>query len=352
MTDRNILAGLACVLLLHGLASAQEPRSDEDPPEVLRRKLNAQQAVNEQLRQRLETLERRLANSRETDAPLIAGLDPRAPSPVEEPGISKAVSAIEEALGEKGLVLLPAGAYRLTPSATWAHSGSGPDRRDSYVLGMALEAGLPGGMALSVRQPYIWRDYGYGTNSGAGDFSMALAKKLNSETETMPSFVARMEYTHDNGKDPFKSPSIGSGFRSFDIGLSGVKRLDPLVFYGNISYSRAQEAFASIQVRDNPPQFTGRIKPGDVYGLGFGVSLAATPDVALDTGLTLAFAEQPRFRDVSGNTEYGTRRTVGYLNLGTRVLLTRNLFLSVSAAAGVTKDASDLVLSFALPYRF
>jgi len=324
--------------------------AESNDAETLRKQLAAQRAINEQLKQRVDALERQLAAGGRTDTPVVVGLDASAPKPRRDMDADLAGSAIEETLGAKGLVLLAPGTFRFTPSLSWSHSGQGADRSDSYVLGTGLEAGLPLGMAVSLRQPYVWRDTANGSNNGAGDFSISLAKRLNNESDTMPSFVARLTYAHDSGKDAFDAVPIGSGFKAYSVELSGVKRADPLVFFGGASYSQAFDKTATIS-RDGKVLFSGNIAPGDAYGLNAGVSLAATPTVSVDVGLSLGFIEKTRFRNAEGSGS-GDSRTVGYLSLGTGILLSRNLLLSFSAAAGVTDDSSDLILSVSLPYRF
>ena len=321
--------------------------AESNDPETLRKQLAAQRAINEQLKQRVDALERKLAAGGRTDAPVVVGLDASAPKPRRDMEADLAGSAIEETLGAKGLVLLAPGTFRFTPSLSWVHSGSGANRRDSYVLGTGLEAGLPMGFAVAIQQPYIWRDTSNGSNNGAGDFGISLAKKLNNETDTMPSFVARLGYVSDTGADAFGPVPIGSGFNAYSLSLSAVKRADPLVFFGGASYSHAFDKNATITFKDGST-LSGNIAPGDAYSVNAGVSLAATPSVSVDLGLSLAFLEKTRFE----NSASAASRTVGYLNLGTGILLSRNLLLSLNVGAGVTDDSADLILSVSLPYRF
>lgn len=290
---------------------------------------------------------------RKDGSPLVVGLDSAARRPVEASPADRPLSAIEEALGQKGLVLLPQGQLRLTPAAGWVHKGLREGRSDTYIGSVTTELGLPAGMALSVRQPYVWRDTSYGSNQGRGDTSIALARKLSEETDSQPSFVAQLSYTHDNGLDPFAPVGLGSGFRSFEIGVSALKRWEPVAFYGTSSYGRAKSLNATLREDEGAPYFTGRIDPGDTYRLGFGVSLAATPEVALDVGMSMVRVQRTRYTDAaSGEVSFSDRQTIGILNLGTRTLLSRNLSMSVSAAAGLTRNAPDFSLTVALPYRF
>ena len=121
---------------------------------------------------------------------------------------------------------------------------------------------------------------------------------------------------------------------------------------GNISYGHGFPKFATISVKDTGAiLFQGRIAPGDAYGLGMGVSLAATPEIALDAGLSFSFANSSRY-ELLNTAFYPGRATVGYFSFGTSFLLTKRMSLSVGASTGVTKDTSDLAFSVALPYRF
>jgi hypothetical protein len=317
--------------------------------ENLRNQLAAQKAINEQLLRRLQQLEAKAVGAASSDSPLSARPDLSAARALEDVNEVESTSALEEALVSKGLVLLPVGAGRLTPSLTWAHSGQGLSRVDSRLLGLTLETGLPMGMALSVGMPYIWRDQATGTNQGHGDLSIALAKKFNQETDVWPAVVGKLSYSWANGEDPFLLPSIGYGFPSYGLTMSAFKRMEPLVLYGTVSYTHAQERLATlIDKRSGQLLYEGRIQPGDTRGVTLGVSLAATPSVSLDAGFSLQRVAKTRYTPVVDSFA----STLGYVNLGANFLIHKNLSLNLAMSAGVTQGASDLVLSVALPYRF
>ena len=198
-------------------------------------------------------------------------------------------------------------------------------------------------MSVSARVPYVWLQTSSGSNEGTGDLLVTLAKKLNNETATAPSFVARLSYESDTGDYGGARPAIGSGFQSWGLSLSGVKRFDPVVGYGTVFFN---QAITDADV------VGGKIERGDFYGFSLGMSLAATPDVSLDAGVSLGFGNAPRFVPTSGPSVDGSRSRVGYVDLGTSILLTQRLTLSITASAGVTDDAADFIFSVALPYRF
>lgn len=315
--------------------NAPAPAAESADIATLRQQLAAQKAINEQLRARVETLERQLAAARPSES-IVLGLDADAPKPPVES--DSANTAIEEALVSKGLVLLPVGDVRLTPRLTWSHDGSGDERYQSIISALSLEVGLPGGLATALHLPYVWRDYPEGRNDGAGDLALSLSKKLTRETERWPSFVLRLDYTQDSGGDAFEPVPIGNGVQSLGVTLSAVKRIEPLALYGHLSYTQAwSDSF---------------IEPGDLYGVGFGVSLAATPEISLDAGLSFDFIAGDDFERPDADAYRTDFATAGYLELGADFVLYKDLFLTLSAAVGVTEDANDFIFSVALPYRF
>lgn len=314
--------------------------------EVLRQQLAAQKALNEQLRQRVAQLERELgSNARGVTSP--GALDPTTTRMPLEPEAAQPTTAIEEALVSKGLVLLPPGTFRLTPSLAWEHTGAAESAYDNYAASLSLEAGLPWDLAATVVIPYLWaRDSTSGNNEGIGDVSIVLSKKLTRETDGMPSLVAHLGYTLDTGADPHALVPIGYGYRSWRAELAAVKRFDPVVLYGNVSYRYSEPKTIDLD------SFQGRIAPGARFGVGAGISLAATPSIALDAGLAFYFVAPTTYEPTRVATYSDARQTVGYLSLGASFNLAKDLSLIINAYPGVTRDASDLVLSVSLPYRF
>jgi hypothetical protein len=316
----------------------------------LRQQLEAQKALNEQLRKRVDDLERQLAG-----APPVRALRPvERPSTATEPESAQSATAIEEALVDKGLLLLPSGTFRLSPGISWVHTGSAAtgSRSDTYAGSLSVQVGLPRGMMLSASAPYVHRDTSIGSNSGVGDFSLGLSKKLNNETERFPALVASLSYSHDNGKDPFKPVSIGAGFRYLNASLLALKRVDPVALYGTLSYSHGYSRTVNADNLFGESRFNGRVAPGAAWNYRLGASLAATPEISLDASVSGAFVDGVAVRsDATGNAKL-PRSTIAFINLGAGFILTKQLSLLISASAGATKDSPDFIFSTSLAYRF
>lgn len=342
-----LLAGMLLAASLTFAGEAEEMRAEEE----LRQQLAAERALNERLRGRVAELERQLKESGQGDTTSLTYWDAE-PEMLRLPETRDIRSAIDEALIVRGLVLLPPGACQFTPGLSWAHDGSGENRRDSYIFDARVQAGLPLGFAAAVRIPYVNRDYAIGSKDGIGDISIGLRRLLSNETDILPSLVASLDYTHDTGSHAFRPVPVSSGFRSIEAGLSAIKRLDPVVVSGNIAYDRAFEA-REVSIRSNGDElFSGDIKRGDALTLGMGLSLAATPDISVDAGLSMVFQEGARFSPEDATTFRGSSTKAGYFNFGFGAILTKNVYLLFSSAAGITDDAVDTIFSVSIPYRF
>src|SRR5450759_4371650 len=72
--------------------------SDAESSEIqlLRQQLNAQKAINEQLRKRLESLEQLSVKSDQAEAAKLTSLDANAPKPPTEPEAAERTTAIEQ----------------------------------------------------------------------------------------------------------------------------------------------------------------------------------------------------------------------------------------------------------------
>lgn len=336
--------------LLVALAIAVPAPAIAQSEDELRQQLEAQKALNEQLRKRVEELERTLSGA--PPAPALQPLEQR-PARVE-PETAETTTAIEEALVAKGLVLLPPGSFRLAPGLAWQHSGADAlrTRSDTYTASLSAQAGLPFGMMASAYVPYVHRRTSIGSNSGSGDFSLGLSKTLNDETDRAPALIASVNYFHDSGEDAFGDVPLGSGFRAAAIGLSALKRADPLALFGGVAYTHGFSRHVVAQGLFDEATFAGRIDPGDAWSYRFGVSLAATPEITLDASLSSAFVDGADVRSHAAGSFTLAKSTIALINLGAGFVLGRNHSLLVSASAGVTDDAPDFIFSASLPYRF
>ena len=73
------------------------------------------------------------------------------------------------------------------------------------------------------------------------------------------------------------------------------------------------------------------------------------PEITANAGLDFTFEDGV---EIDGTKLAGSATTVGQVELGVGILLSRNVFLTLSGAFGVTDDSPDATLGMALPVRF
>lgn len=309
--------------------------------EELKAELAAQQQINALLKQRINTLEAELASTNGAAQPAPAAKP--SPPPPAGPGTEEQQRALERALVRRGTAVLPPWKVEIAPGFAWTHTGSNSahTRQDLYTGSLDARVGLPGGWMLGAVAPFGYRDVqGVGDNTGLGDVSLAVWKSLMVQNGTWPSIVASLQYTAPTGEDFTDSNvPIGSGFHQIAGSISALKTIDPIAFFGNVSYAHAFER-----------SFNGAERqPGDTIGFGVGASLAVTPAISMTAAFNLSFVSDYQ---IDGSKIGGTSATLGTFQLGTGILLTRGVFLSLTGAVGMTDDTPDLSFGVSLPIRF
>jgi hypothetical protein len=295
--------------------------------EDLQRALSQRDAAIDALTRRVEELERRLAAEYAGQAPPAGGEPGpeemsarRFAPPAAEPGPlpageelngvavpplagagaapgefevdEEAVDrALERALVQTGALLLPAGTLEIDPSLTYVRREADAPRlivednefivaldelhRDDLTFDFTLRVGLPYDAQLEAGVPYSYEEIsnvervGFATRredslngAGLGDVRVGLAKTLLREEGWRPDLVGRLEWDSKTGETE-GGVSLGSGFHEVSGSLTAVKRQDPLVFVGNLSYTTTLE--------------DDGIDPGNDLGLSLGTILAASP---------------------------------------------------------------------------
>ena len=324
--------------------------SQSNEVETLRSQIKAQQLLIKQYQRKLQELQQQLEKSTSAAEPPTSGaLDKQASSPSSPTPSAKEASALEQSLQLKGISMMPVGSVRLNNGFSWSHYGANMSFEDSYKARLGMDVGLPGTTMFSVAVPLVSQNYAIGNSRGVGDISVSLARELVQETRSAPSLVSSLSYTHNTGKDPFEQVPIGSGFRSISGNLSVLKHLNPMAVYGSLGISHP---FARHVSTLDGSAFNGSITPANSYSASLGASLAVSPSASINMGWSYARNGATIYQPGLGTPYLGTPGNAAYLQIGAGFALTKNWYLDISAAAGVTRDAWDHIFTISLPYRF
>jgi predicted double-glycine peptidase len=284
------------------------------------------------------------AEASEPEAPEPTGAAPVRP-PIEAPPAGEGkedrdetARALERALVRQGALVLRPGAIELEPGLDYLYRESAAVRRDTVTGAVAARIGLPLGAQAEARVPYVLVDDSPGTGgrSGFGDASLGLTKQLlvGSPGASLPDLLVAARWKTTTGRSG-GDLAQGTGAHALDALLTAVRRDDPLVLVGTAYYVWN---FRS----------SGGVDRGDAVGAVLSTLLAATPYTSFLVGFDVATVFATR---VSGASVPGTDRLTGVLNVGLYTIVTRDVFLNVTGAFGVTPAAPDFELTIALPFR-
>jgi hypothetical protein len=305
-------------------------------------------------------------------------------------------------------ILTPKGRYVLEPSVQYGYSSSNRVALVGYTVIPALliglvdvrevkrntltgaltgRWGLTNRLEVEAKLPYVYRsdstisrELFTGTSAdrafeasgkSIGDVEFAARYQLNQGQEGMPYMIGSLRFKTRTGKDPFEVVTdcvtrcvgnttgtglpldlpTGSGFYSLQPGLTWLFPSDPAVFFGGISYTHNfSRKDVRRQVLGGESEFIGKITPGGVLGLNFGMGLALNDRSSFSVGVDLNSVGRTK---LNGETVATSVRTqLSSLLLGYSYRYSARTNLNVSVGAGLTRDTPDLTLSVRVPMLF
>src|SRR5258708_2392348 len=183
----------------------------------------------------------------------------------------QATEALDQALIVRGGLLLPSGTleidnttsyfsassdhvsvngFALLPILVVGDIASKRVREDFLLPTFTARLGLPRKFQMDFPVPY-----GYelirsvdannvqtsSSSFGLGDISASVSRQITTEHGRMPDMVANVLFKSTTGKDAFNLTSsqvaLGTGFNALQGNLTLAKSSDPVVFFGNLSYT-------------------------------------------------------------------------------------------------------------------
>jgi len=297
----------------------------------------------------------------------------------------QATKALDQALIVRGGLLLPSGTLEIDNTTSYFSASSDHVTVDGFALLPVLvvgditsqrvredfllptftaRLGLPHKFQMDFRVPY-----GYelirsvdannvqtsSSSFGLGDISASVSRQITTEHGRIPDMVANVLFKSTTGKDAFNLTSsqvaLGTGFNALQGNLTLAKSSDPVVFFGNLSYTANLAANHTVSANDpNNPTATmvGHFKPGDAVGFQIGSILALNPETSMTLGWDQRFT---RATQLNGADLPASYLVEGTLRLGMSYLYASGRTLDLSFGVGLTPDTPNLQLSVGLPFR-
>ena len=392
-TKSTLLALLAASVTCAQAQQAPSAAGTPVPPEVaaqldeLRRAIAVRDQVIRNLIGRIEQLERAVSGSSAVataqtteSAAQVSGTDAAetanaGPSTDEQAERDQQLirAAFERTLIDRGGLLMRPGTFEVEPSVSYAHSSSENlvidgftifpvlivgdvfserRRRNTVTTTLTGRLGLPWNSQLEVRVPYVYEDdsrlTGDGneirvSDHGPGDIEVALSHELPRLFRGGPSFLGSLRWKAATARDPFgydpeNEIPFGSGFETLSASLTDVSVLDPVVFFGTLTYTESLPARKGAD----------RIDPGDSLSLQLGVALALNLETSMSFAFEQAFTGRTR---LNGVEVPGTYVNTGTLSVGLSRAFPSGRTFDASLAIGLSEDSPDVQLGFSMPIR-
>jgi hypothetical protein len=297
----------------------------------------------------------------------------------------QATEALDQALIVRGGLLLPSGTlemdntvsyfsassdhlsvngFALLPILVVGDIASQRVRQDYLLPSFTARLGLPHKFQMDFLVPYGYESIRTvdstnkqtnATSFGLGDVSAGFYRQLTSEHGKWPDMLANVRFKSTTGKDSFNLTSsqvaLGTGFNAIQGNWTVAKSSDPVVFFGNLSYTGNLPANHTVSANDpNNPDLkaVGHFNPGDAIGFQLGSILALNPEVSMTVGWDQRFT---RSTTLNGVDLPSSSLVEGTLRLGTSYVYAPGKIVDLSFGVGLTPDTPNLQFSVGVPFR-
>ena len=254
--------------------------------------------------------------------------------------------------------------------------------------------GLTDRLEMGLNVPFVYRSTTYSstgadtsatklsertvTGSDLGDISASLSYRLLPETVTRPDVVVNMAVRAPTGRDPYgistrtdvvgttkddddkvKNTNLtvptelptGNGVWGVSLGTSVLKTLDPAIVFANLGYTyNFEKSFDDISASSGKDP--GDVKLGDSIRAGFGTAFALNERLSLSLSYSHEYIKQSETTQNGVTSKLiGTDANVGVFSIGGTYALNDSTSIVTSLGIGLTDDASDISLTFRMPFQ-
>lgn len=266
------------------------------------------------------------------------------------------------------------------------------DKIKSHILTMDVSTryGFTDNLEAELTVPFLYRSSNFQSagvggasnvisdftidDANIGDVSGSLFYRLKRETLTWPDIVLNVGFRAPTGTEPYGINVVnvsdlgdsdlntnlnvpvelptGNGVWGVTAGLSFLKTFDPAIVFANLGYTYNIDGdFDDISA--NAGNQPGSVSLGDSVYYGFGTAFALNERFSL----SLSFAQQFTFESEiqqDGSQEQkvvGSNANVATFNVGATFALSDDMSFVSNVGLGLTPDASDVTVTFRLPFQ-
>lgn len=177
--------------------------------------------------------------------------------------------------------------------------------------------------------PVTFPPFTRGTGVGLGDITWAFRYAAIHEDRGLPEVTLNANAKADTGDE---DRGLGTGHWNVGTGVSLVKTIDPVVFFGSLGYTWVLEQ--------------GEVDPGDQIPYSIGMGFSLNDRVSLSMAMAGAAI---RRTEVSGNEIGGSGLAINSLQFTTTVQLAKRMYVEPFVGFGLTDEAPDFLVGINVP---
>ena len=237
---------------------------------------------------------------------------------------------------------------------------------------ISAEYALLNNLTISSNFPFVYKYNKVGTSEALdvtdlGDISLGASWQPFLAGGLIPTTIFTLGLSLPTGSSPYKinnakELSTGAGGYSLNGSVSLSKVIDPLVAFGNLSYSYAFPISGLSQIiyedSTDPSQkiYLTEVKPGSGIGLAFGFGYALSYQASMNLSAQFGYSFGSKYKNkgtASGETESKTGSSLSStFNIGTGWRITPARSIYASLGIGLTNNDPDVTVAIKLPYEF
>lgn len=379
----TLLLSLSLLPIQNSLAQSATSSDNSLSGGAVQQVIEQQNQIINRLKQTIQQLEKRMSRLESARFEAASIQETQTPGKENLPDISEQEhreqerlvrTAFQQTLIDRSGLLLPAGMMDLAPSLKYSHSSadnividgftifpvlvvgdivSERIKRNQATAAVTARIGLPWDSQLDIHIPYGYsevRKFSADNNDtttsthGLGDITIGLSHQLLYGSGGSPDILGSLRWKTTSGRGPFDTSvsnpiATGSGYDSVNLGFTGVKVVDPLVYFGGINYSWNQST----------NEVAGHFNPGNSVGFSLGIAIALNLTGSLSFVYDQQFTERSELDD---EPIPGSYLTTGVFSIGGSFAISDTKTADVSLGIGVTEDSPDAQIGVSMPIRF
>jgi polyhydroxyalkanoate synthesis regulator phasin len=341
---------------------AKELKQKDNPPQ------NLQPEATELKDESPKSLEQKVEDLRQEIQKIRSENEARKRLEVPEEEKNKSTEDILSAVGNQ-YVLLKKGIIGLQYSLNYAYyssdvvSSSTIESRSNHNLtnSIILQYGLLNNFTMYANVPFDYKYNAVGTSSSQqstnfGDISLGIQVQPFKAGGYLPTTILSLSVSIPTGTSPYaidtnNSLATGAGAYSISGGVSLSKVLDPLVAFGNLTYSYNLPE-SGLNVIWPSGGVVNEVDLGSSIAWAFGFGYALSYQASLNMSAQFAYGFSSKYHMYNDTTyETGTSLSAT-LNIGTGWRLSATRSVNVTLGIGLTVNDPDVSLTFTVPFEF